>query len=179
MRLLSAGTPLRLLAAFVVAAALLVQAGCDDGGRESPLRKNLPNEGDPAPDFTLRSFDGEEIALSTLKGSPVVLNFWASWCGPCRSEAEDLEKVWQEFRGSGVRFIGVAIQDTEEKATAFIEEFGLTYPNGLDDSGEIAAAYKIYGVPKTFVIDRQGRFSYIHMGAIKAAILVEAIKEVL
>lgn len=112
--------------------------------------------GSPAPDFTLELFDGGEITLSELRGQVVVINFWASWCPPCREEAPILEATWNEYRDKGVLFIGVDWMDTEGEALAYIEEFGLTFPNGPDRGSRIGRAYAITGVPETFFISGDG-----------------------
>ncbi len=119
----------------------------------------------PAPAFTLELFDGGELSLSDLRGQVVVLNFWASWCAPCRAEAPMLELVWQRYRGQGVSVVGVDYQDTEPPARAFIDEFGITYPNGSDPRSRIASAYGVQGVPETFVITQDGEIAKVFVGS--------------
>jgi len=122
--------------------------------------------GQPAPDFSLTLFDGRTVRLSDFRGKVVFLNFWASWCPPCRVEAPLLEQSWQRYKGQGVVFLGVDIQDTEEAARRFIQEFGITYMNGRDPKNRIAIDYGVYGIPETFFIDRDGQITYKHIGAL-------------
>ena len=86
----------------------------------------------------------------------VIVNFWASWCGPCRVEAPDLEKVSQKYSDRNVLMIGIAYTDTDTNARAFMDEYGMTYPNGPDLGTRISDRYNIQGVPETFVIDQEG-----------------------
>jgi cytochrome c biogenesis protein CcmG/thiol:disulfide interchange protein DsbE len=110
-----------------------------------------------APDFTLTTFDGQTMRLSDLRGQVVVLNFWASWCGPCREEAPALEAVWRDYQDRGVTVLGVAFADLDPDSVAFLQEFGVTYPNGPDTGTVISKEqYHIKGVPETFIIDQQG-----------------------
>lgn len=111
----------------------------------------------PAPTFELDGYDGTAIALESLRGRVVVLNFWASWCLECDLEAADLEAVWREYADRGVMVLGVAYTDTEAAARAYIERHGITYPNGPDRGARISRAYDLTGVPETIVIDREGR----------------------
>src|SRR3970040_1941280 len=122
--------------------------------------------GKPAPDFSLTLFDGRTVRLSDFRGKVVFLNFWASWCPPCRAEARMLEAAWQKHREQGVVFVGVNIQDEEEPARAFLQEFGITYPNGRDAGARIAIECGVWGLPETFFIDREGRITYKHVGAL-------------
>lgn len=132
-----------------------------------------------APDFTLTLFDGGQLTLSDLQGQIVVVNFWASWCVPCREEAPILEQTWQYYRDQGVVFIGVAYLDTDKEAKAFLEEFNITYPNGSDVGTKIAPEYRIVGVPETFFIDKNGQVADLEIGLLTETRLVNAIEKLL
>jgi cytochrome c biogenesis protein CcmG/thiol:disulfide interchange protein DsbE len=118
-----------------------------------------PKVGGPAPNFSLRRLDGDgTVSLRSLRGKTVVLNFWASWCGPCKREAPTLEKVWREYRSRGLVVLGVDSEDASGDARRFLRAHGITYPVVVDASGGLAQdTYGIPGYPSTFVIDRAGR----------------------
>lgn len=124
-----------------------------------------------APDFEFTTFDGQQIRLSDLRGQVVVINFWASWCEPCRQEAMDLELTWREYREKGVVFVGLNWADTEREAKAYLQEFDITYPNGPDLGTRIAQTYRMNGIPETFFIDRQGQLQGVHVGPINRIVL--------
>ncbi len=119
--------------------------------------------GQPAPDFALTSFDGEEYHLADLQGKVVVINFWASWCTSCKPEAVDLENAWRNYQGEVV-FLGVDYVDTEPEAKAYLAEFDITYPNGPDKRTKISQAYRVQGVPETFIIDKSGTIAHVQIG---------------
>ncbi len=133
----------------------------------------LPNT-EQIPQITLQQF---EEKLNGLRGKPVVLNFWASWCLPCIMEAKDLERTYQEYKGE-VEFIGINIKDdTVEKALKFLEEFGVTFPQVRDNTNQIAIYYKITGIPNTFLITKEGEIVKQIFGATTEAALSKAIEE--
>jgi cytochrome c biogenesis protein CcmG/thiol:disulfide interchange protein DsbE len=129
--------------------------------------------------FTITLFDGRQITLESLKGKAVFLNFWASWCPPCRAEARDLEAAWRKVKDQDVVYIGIALQDTEENARAFLKEFDITYPNGRDEGGRISVDYGVWGIPESFFIDPQGRITYKHTGGIRAGLVETKLAEAL
>ena len=150
-----------VIVAFVVLAALLALMGL--GMARSGL--TALKVGDPAPNFTLTTFDGKSMPLSSLKGKVVVVHFWASWCTSCFDESPLVEQAWQKYRpGGDVVFMGVDYVDTEAPALAFIRKYGFDFFNGPDLRSEISAAYHITGVPETYIIDRQGNLAFIQPG---------------
>jgi cytochrome c biogenesis protein CcmG/thiol:disulfide interchange protein DsbE len=138
-----------------------------------------PIIGRMAPDFSLSLFSGGKIRLSDLRGKAVFLNFWASWCPPCIAEARELEKTWQALKDKGVLFVGVQIQDTEANGRAFINQYNVTYPNGLDASGRIPIDYGVWGIPESFFIDPDGRITYKHVGGVAPAVVAAKLDEAL
>ncbi|HET7011421.1 MAG TPA: TlpA disulfide reductase family protein [Anaerolineales bacterium] len=116
------------------------------------------------PDFSLTTFDGETINILEQRGRIVVVNFWASWCKPCEQEAAELEAAHRQLKGEGVLFLGVDWTDTEREALAYIDRFDITYPNGPDLGTRISQAFRIRGVPETYVVDPQGRLTHVKIG---------------
>jgi cytochrome c biogenesis protein CcmG, thiol:disulfide interchange protein DsbE len=114
-------------------------------------------DGQRAPNFSLTTFEGEEISSQSLRGKVIVINFWASWCKPCEQEAADLETAWKYYEPRGdVIFLGVAYVDTAPESKAYLEKFAITYPNGPDLRTRISQSFRILGVPETYVIDKNG-----------------------
>lgn len=168
----------RLLAfAALILPALAIIALLAYGFTTEPRYIETPFIAKPAPPFTLTLFDGSVLRLEDLRGKVVFLNFWASWCPPCRAEARTLEAAWQKHRDQGVVFVGANIQDKEEAARRFIEEFGVTYPNGIDRGSRIAVEYGVWGLPETFFIAPDGRITYKHIGALGWSTITTKLEE--
>ncbi len=147
------------------------------GFTRDPREIPSPLIGRPAPPFAVRLTDGRELSLADLRGKVVFLNFWASWCPPCRAEARLLEASWREHRDGDVVFLGINMQDREPDAREFLREFGITYPNGLDLNNRIAIDYGVWGIPETFFLDRTGRITYKHIGALGPEIIHAKLEE--
>ena len=121
-------------------------------------------QGAPAPNFTLPLLGGGTLSSADLKGSPVVINFWASWCGPCQDEAPNMQAIAQQYASRGVRVVGVDYEDVDVDAQAFVRQYGTTYPSLRDPQGSLATQFGIRGVPETFFIDRNYRFFSVGSG---------------
>jgi cytochrome c biogenesis protein CcmG/thiol:disulfide interchange protein DsbE len=128
-------------------------------GSSSSVSSGGPLVGKPAPDFTLRTLNGgaKSMHLADLKGKPVVINFWASWCGPCNDEAPVLSQSWPTLQSQGVVMIGIDASYSTQDALNFMKQYGITYPNVEDTTNrDTAIAYGVTAMPETFFINRQG-----------------------
>lgn len=119
-----------------------------------------------APVLEFTTFEGETINLDDLRGQGVVVNFWASWCDPCREEAALLESTWRREKDKGIIFLGLDYLDQEPAAKDYLAEFDITYPNGPDLRSQVARRYGIQGVPETFFIDPEGKITDVVVGPI-------------
>ena len=165
-----------VIGVMVAAVSALLAVGLLD--REPVTgRSGVTRVGKPAEPFTLPLFDGGEFVLAAQRGRPVVINFWASWCPPCREEAPLLESVWRLYGEREVAFVGVNIQDAVEEAAAYLAEFDITYPNGMDADGRITIDYGVIGLPVTFFIDRDGMVRRRWVGPIGEAELLSRVDE--
>lgn len=131
----------------------------------------------PAPDFAIQLYDGGAFRLAEQRGKVVVVNYWASWCPPCREEAPVLERGWRRERDRGVVFVGLDIWDTEKDARAFLREFAITYPNGPDPNGAAAINYGLTGIPETFFIRPDGTIARHWIGPLTDAQLAAFVDE--
>ena len=121
-------------------------------------QRHAPPVGSPAPAFMLPRLEGPgSVSLASLRGHPVVLNFWASWCTPCKAEARVLERGWQRYRSRGVKFVGVDYHDLGSDARTFVSAHGPTFPMLDDGPGTVTGAYGISQVPETYVVDSSGK----------------------
>ena len=118
----------------------------------------------PAPDFVLDSNTGKPIKLSGYKGKVVMINFWATWCGPCRQEMPQLDRLYQKYRSSGFVLLGVNVDDDARKAGDVAAKLGITFPVLLDTDKAVSKLYDLSTMPSTVIIDRDGKVRYLHRG---------------
>ena len=170
------------IVAVAVVAALLGLLAWKVGQGDSEVTSELARGGAPeAPAFTLELLDGKgELSLASLRGKTVVLNFWASWCGPCRDEMPVLEQGWQRWQGKNVAFVGVDAKDVRSDARSFLARYGVTYPNVYDGKGSLIGRYGVGGYPETYFIDPTGKVRWRIAGPVEdAADLDEGIERAL
>ncbi len=140
-----------------------------------------PIAGHPAPDFTLPGVEGQEISLSDFQGKPVIINFWATWCGPCRVEMPHLQEAFAENQ-ENVVVLGVNLRDRDDPdaVPGFLEEFGLTFPVVLDtDAGDVAKTYKVFGQPASIFVNPDGTVHEVFYGPINKKFIDTKISEML
>ena len=153
-------------------------AAANTGGAPPPS----PREGFSAPDFTLDLLDGGQVTLSDLRGKAVLINFWATWCPPCRAEMPAIEAVYRSHKDLGLEVLAVNItnQDDQAAAAAFVEELELTFPVPLDRTGAVSASYNLRGLPSTYFIDRHGVIrSVVVGGPMSGALIQSRVEELL
>ena len=121
-------------------------------------------EGQAAPDFALKSSTGENLRLSEYRGDVVMINFWATWCGPCRQEMPLLDELYNRYQRVGFNLLGVNIDDDSRRAMQMVEELGVNFPVLFDARKEVSELYKVNAMPVTVIVDRQGTVRYVHHG---------------
>ena len=141
-------------------------------------RSGITRVGNTAPPFNMTLFSGHEFDLLDINGKPVVVNFWASWCAPCKQEALILQEMWKTYQDK-VEFVGGAIQDSETDSINHLREFAITYPNGADTTGSITIDYGVIGIPVTFFITEEGIIKQRWVGAIRKEDMVKRINELI
>ncbi|MGB5510736.1 MAG: TlpA disulfide reductase family protein [Woeseiaceae bacterium] len=120
--------------------------------------------GQPAPDFALKSASGENLRLSEYRGDVVMINFWATWCGPCRQEMPLLDELYSRYQRVGFNLLGVNIDDDTGRAMKMIDELGVTFPVLFDSKKEVSKLYDVEAMPVTVLVDREGRIRHVHHG---------------
>jgi len=134
-----------------------------------------PRIGDEATDFQFQTPEGELASLSDFRGQPILLNFWAAWCQPCRIEMPYLQQIYDEWQAEGLVMLAINISEGAEEATSFMENYNLSFPVLLDTNLEVALCYYTISIPMTFFIDEDGIIQYIKVGPFTSQGEIESI----
>ncbi|MEO0996784.1 MAG: TlpA disulfide reductase family protein [Pseudomonadota bacterium] len=129
-----------------------------------PLGASSSLDGQQAPDFSLQSFSGETLSLSGYRGDVVMINFWATWCGPCRQEMPILDELYSRYSRAGFQLLGVNIDDEPERAKDMLRELGVSFPVVFDNRKEVSDLYSVQAMPLSVMVDREGLVRYVHYG---------------
>ncbi len=156
------------LAAALVALAILTPGlqACGSGPVSESVKAELDK---PAPDFTLKDLDGNTVRLSDLRGKVVFLNFWATWCPPCRAEMPDIEKVHQKYKDQDVVVLGIDLRESADTVRAFVEEGGYTWTFLLDTTGKVGSMYNVSAIPTSYFVDKNGIIRAVTIGGMTGA----------
>ena len=155
-------------------ALLLMIAGCQPSSRPSGgTVLTAPAAGDVAPYFELQSLEGERVSLSTFKGKPVMLNFWATWCPPCRAEMPYLQQIYDEWKGRGLALLTIDVGESPSRVRSYLQSNNLSLPVLLDIRGSVRDKYGVRAYPTTFFIDEDGIIRGMQVGAFRSKAEIE------
>ncbi len=170
-RSLSTREQIYAIAGALLALALVAGIWIFTGRGDTEALRAMGEVNRPAPAIALPTIDGKQLDLSTFRGQVVLVNFWGTWCEPCRREMPALQSAYTQLRDQGFTVIGVNLTNDEmtngtptETIRAFIEQYGVTYPTALDIEGKVSNDYRVFPLPTSFFIDAQGRIRYVHVG---------------
>jgi thiol-disulfide isomerase/thioredoxin len=182
--------PIVVVGAIVAAIWLIEQrdSGSSDGGDTGIVQRasGVPEgqsvgaeRGKVAPDFVLQTVDGSTVRLSDFAGRPVFVNFWATWCTPCRKEMPEIIDAQRRYADSGLAVIAVNAMEDRDTAAGFVREFGMEFPSALDFRGEVALAFRATGLPTSYFIDRDGVIRAVFFGPLSSEQMDEQLKKIL
>jgi len=158
---------------LLIAGGLLVWKTLQTGAGETPEQKGGP----PAPDFDLPDLDGGRIRLADYSGRVVLVDFWATWCGPCRLQAQILEELYKEVQGPSVEFLAISLGEPDDIVREFVEKSPFPYPVAIDTEEVLGVSLQVYALPTVMVIDTQGRITYLRPGLSDAETLRQVLIE--
>lgn len=158
---------------LLVAVTLVACGGGDSSGLAGVNRGNL------ASDFRLEALDGTEVSLGDYRGSVVLINFWATWCPPCRAEIPDIEQAYQTRQDDGFVVLGISVEQSRASVAPFVEAVGMTYPVLLDEMSQVYKMYRVPGLPMSILLDRDGVIQVRHIGLMTGAQLEDYLAQVM
>lgn len=176
------GTAAAIALLAIVAAVWWVNQGAFSFGSPTipgEIGSDAPKVGQIAPGFSAQKVDGAVVSLSELRGQVVLINFWATWCGPCRAEMPDLDAVYQQYKEQGFALLGVNYQETPDQIQGFTSELRVGFPIAQDPSGEIARTYRVRGFPTSFFIDRNGTVAEVRIGPLNHDLVIDTLNKML
>jgi peroxiredoxin len=130
----------------------------------APVALGAPSVGVSAPGFELSALDGKPLGLNELRGQVVLINFWASWCGPCRTEMPRLDALYRKYKAAGVTLVGINVEPESADALNYLKGTPVTFPILFDSDSKVSKLYEVAGMPSTVILDRKGTVRYIHRG---------------
>lgn len=137
------------------------------------------NQGNRARDFTLETLEGAELSLQDYRGNVVLVNFWATWCAPCRDEIPDIQATYEAYQDDGFVVLGVNVEESRQQVEPFVAALGMTYPVLLDETGQVLKMYRAIGLPMSVILDRDGVIQVRHVGYVTAAQLERYLAQLL
>ena len=164
---------------YVVASLLFLALSLTACGAEDPPEATGINVGSVAVDFTLEALDGTEVSLSQYRGDVVLINFWATWCPPCRAEIPDIEDAYRARKDEGLVVLGVSVEQSRAAVAPFVELAGMTYPVLLDELSQVYNTYRAPGLPMSILVDKNGVIQARHIGQLSKAQLDAYLNEAL
>ncbi len=147
--------------------------------KQASTNPQPPEAGNVAFDFTLRDLEGNQVSLSDFRGQVVMLNFWASWCGPCRIEIPHMIELYNEKHHQGFEIVAVNLREDGDRVEEFVQELGMPFPVLLDKGGRIGAAYYVRGIPTSIFIDEEGVIRHVHMGTLTKSALQHYVADLM
>ena len=143
------------------------------------IRSEGAKDGNQAPDFTLENLEGEKVSLNDFSGRVVLINFWATWCPPCRAEIPDIQAAYQSHQKDGLVVLGVNVGESREAVKPFVDQVQMTYPVLLDEARKVFKAYRVFGLPMSVIVDQEGVVRVRHTGQLTAAQLEHYLDQLL